>query len=243
MTGNSFVRLHIGTSGWCYPHWRGPFYPADLPESAWLAYYGRQFGSVEVNRSFYRLPGRENFSAWHDATPADFVFAVKASRHITHMKKLTDPDRTLPPLLEAVAGLGGKLGPLLFQLPPRWRLNAPRLEAFLSALPPGVRAAFEFRDPSWHADAVLDLLARHGAAFCVYDLAGFSSPRVVTADFAYLRLHGPDAAYQGRYGSRRLADWAARLRDQPLKEVYVYFDNDQAAHAVRDALELRAMLA
>lgn len=237
------MRLHIGTSGWCYPHWRGPFYPADLPESAWLDYYSRRFASVEVNRSFYRLPSRANFQAWHDATPADFVFAVKASRLITHMKKLTDPDRTLPPLLDAVAGLGAKLGPLLFQLPPRWRANPARLEAFLATLPVGIRAAFEFRDPTWHTDPVLALLARHGAAFCVYDLAGFQSPRAVTADFVYLRLHGPDAAYQGRYGTRRLAEWAAWLRDQSVGAAHVYFDNDQAAHAVADALELRAMLA
>lgn len=237
------MRLHIGTSGWCYPHWRGPFYPADLPEARWLDYYGRRFGSVEVNRSFYRLPSRDNFRAWHDATPAHFVFAVKAGRAVTHMKKLLAPRQTLPPLLEAVAGLGGKLGPLLFQLPPRWRVNPARLEAFLAELPRGLRAAFEFRDPSWHTDPVTDLLARHGAAFCVFDLAGIPCPRAITADFAYLRLHGPDAAYGGRYGPRRLRAWAAWLRDQPAEDAYVYFDNDQAGFAVEDARDLAAMLA
>jgi uncharacterized protein YecE (DUF72 family) len=237
------MRIHIGTSGWVYPHWRGVFYPESLPEPDWLAHYAHHLSSVEVNRSFYRLPSAAQFAAWRQETPAGFVFAVKASRYITHMKKLSAPEATLPPLLAAVAALEEKLGPLLFQLPPRWRADTGRLQAFLEALPSGVRAAFEFRDPGWHSDAVLDLLARHHAAFCIFELAGFESPRTVTADFVYLRLHGPGAAYCGRYGQGALAGWADWLCRQEVAAAYVYFDNDQAAHAVQDALELKAMLA
>lgn len=237
------MRIHIGTSGWVYPHWRGLFYPVTLPEAHWLAYYARHLSSVEVNRSFYRLPTAAQFAAWRQATPAGFVFAVKASRYITHMKKLQTPDATLPPLLAAVAGLEAKLGPLLFQLPPRWRPDVGRLHAFLNALPDGVRAAFELRDPAWHSDAVLALLARYRAAFCIYDLGGFASPRAVTADFVYVRLHGPGAAYRGRYGRSALAGWADWLGRQTVAAAYVYFDNDEVAHAVQDALELEAMLA
>lgn len=236
------MRVHIGTSGWVYPYWRGRFYPADLDESAWLAHYAAHLASVEVNRSFYRLPARPIIAAWRQQTPAGFVFSVKASRYITHMKKLREPEATLPPLLTAVSALAEKRGPLLFQLPPRWRSDVGRLRAFLAALPRDVMAAFELRDPSWHNDAVLDLLARHNAAFCIYDLAGFESPRAVTADFVYLRLHGPGAAYCGRYGRRALAGWADWLSKQTVAAAYVYFDNDQEAHAVQDALELRAML-
>lgn len=236
------MRVYVGTSGWVYPHWRGRFYPADLDESGWLAHYARYFTSVEVNRSFYRLPTRAQFAAWHAQTPEGFVFAVKASRFITHMKKLKEPGHTLPPLLEAIAGLGDKLGPLLFQLPPRWRPDLPRLAAFLAALPQGMRAAFELRDPSWHSNAVLGLLERHHAAFCIYDLAGCESPRAITADFVYLRLHGPGAAYSGRYGRRALSAWAQWLERQAVATAYVYFDNDEAGYAVQDALELQALL-
>lgn len=236
------MHIHIGTSGWVYPHWRGVFYPPDLPEPAWLGHYARHFAAVEVNRSFYRLPTREQFAAWRRETPAGFVFCVKASRFITHMKKLKDPQQTLPPLLEAVAGLEDRCGPLLFQLPPRWRADAPRLEAFLAVLPVGMQAAFELRDPSWHTPEVLGLLAAHGAAFCIYDLAGFQSPRALTAGFTYVRLHGPGAAYCGRYGRRALSEWADWLARQPLQAAYVFFDNDQAGFAVQDALELKAIL-
>jgi len=236
------VRVHIGTSGWVYAHWRRLFYPDEMPESEWLAFYARHFGSVEINRSFYRLPTRENFAAWRNGTPNDFVFAVKASRYITHMKKLKEPEQTLPPLLEAVVGLGEKLGPMLFQLPPSWHVNAARLRAFLQALPRGLKVTFELRDPSWHTQEILDLLAEFNAAFCVYDIGGFASPRVTTADFAYLRLHGPGEAYCGLYGTVALGNWAAWLGRQNVQEAYVYFDNDQAAYAARDALELRAML-
>lgn len=236
------MRIRIGTSGWVYPHWRERFYPAGLPERDWLAFYARHFDSVEINRSFYRLPKPENFAAWREGTPPGFLFAVKASRFITHMKKLREPQRTLWPLLNAVAGLGDKLGPLLFQIPPRWGPDPARLRAFLRALPQHLKAAFELRDPAWHVEAVFEVLREANAAFCIYDLGGFESPRIVTADFAYIRLHGPGAPYCGRYGSKVLADWAEWLSRQSVREAFVYFDNDEAAHAVQDALELRRLL-
>lgn len=237
------MRVHIGTSGWVYPHWRGRFYPSGLPEPRWLDYYASHFASVEVNNSFYRLPTREMFAAWRAQTPAGFVFAVKANRYITHMKKLKEPAQTLPPLWEAVAGLGEKQGPLLFQLPPNWRLDLGRLKAFLEVLPRDIRSAFELRDARWHTAAVLDLLSDYNAAFCVFDLGGWHSPRAVTADFAYVRLHGPEDVYRGRYGRVALLDWADWLNRQQVNAVYVYFDNDQAAFAVQDAMELKALLA
>lgn len=236
------MQVHIGTSGWVYPHWRGRFYPETLPEHDWLGFYARHFSSVEINCSFYRLPTNAVFAHWRDATPAGFIFSVKSSRFITHMKKLTEPAQTLPPLLDAVSGLGDKLGPLLFQLPPNWRVNLGRLREFLEALPRGLRVAFELRDPSWHCREVFDLLAEHNAAFCIYDLAGIESPRRLTADFTYLRLHGPGTAYCGRYGSRALHEWADWLSRQKLTAAYVYFDNDEAAYAVRDAAELQRLL-
>lgn len=237
------MELYIGTSGWVYPHWRGHFYPHDLAAANWLAYYTKHFRSVEINRSFYRLPSAENFAAWREATPPNFVFSVKASRFITHMKKLKDAPATLPPLLDASAGLQEKRGPLLFQLPPRWKVNPRRLRDFLQVLPRGLRVVFEFRDTSWHTQKILDMLHDFGAAFCVYDLGGASAPPTVTADFVYLRLHGPGEPFAGLYGYKRLQAWAAWLREQEVNTAYVYFNNDQLAYAVRDALTLRGILA
>lgn len=236
--------VRIGTSGWHYTHWRGPFYPAGLPASRMLAYYAREFDTVEVNNSFYRLPERATFEAWRKATPAGFCFAVKASRYITHMKKLTDPTDALARFFAAAGGLGDKLGPVLFQLPPRWHCDLSRLEAFLAVLPSRRRYAMEFRDPSWHDERVYALLAGHNVAFCVFDLAGTLSPLRVTADFAYVRLHGPGDKYQGRYDRATLRAWARRVRSwsRDLAAVHVYFDNDQAGYAVINARELRDLV-
>jgi uncharacterized protein YecE (DUF72 family) len=236
-------RFFIGTSGWHYPHWRGVFYPARLPAEQWLAHYALHFDTVEINRSFYRLPGAEAVAAWRGAVPAGFRFAVKASRYITHMKKLKDPRDSLAAFRRVARGLGRRLGPVLFQLPPNWRVDPGRLAGFLAALPRSWRCAFELRDPSWHCPEVYALLRRHPAAFCIYDLGGFTAPPEMTADFAYLRLHGAGEPYAGRYGTRRLRDWAAAIRGWGRAgDVYVYFDNDEAGYAVADALELRRLL-
>jgi hypothetical protein len=172
--------IHIGTSGWHYGHWRGPFYPEELGTEGFLAFYAERFHTVEINNSFYQLPSESTLGKWRDAVPQGFVFAVKGSRFITHMKKLKDPARSLAPFLARVAGLGEKLGPILFQLPPRWRFNPARLAGFLAALPGAYRYTLELRDQSWINDEALDLLARHRAAFCIYDLAGYLSPLEVT---------------------------------------------------------------
>jgi uncharacterized protein YecE (DUF72 family) len=233
-------RIHIGTSGWHYAHWVGPFYPEGTRPESLLRYYARAFPTTEINSTFYRLPTSKILAAWCDDTPSNFVFACKASRYITHMKKLNDPQQSCRRFFEAVDTLGGKLGPILFQLPPRWRANAGRLEAFLAALPRDRRFAFEFRDESWFVPAVYDLLARHQAAFCVYDLAGRCAPDQVTADFVYLRLHGPAGPYRGSYDASALDAWGRRIlawRKAGL-DVYCYFDNDEQGYATQDAKRL-----
>jgi uncharacterized protein YecE (DUF72 family) len=236
--------IHIGTSGWHYSHWNGPFYPNDLRKEDFLRYYCSRFATVEVNNSFYQLPSEEALLNWRDSTPAGFIFAAKASRYITHMKKLKDPEKHLPILLERLEILGEKLGPILFQLPPRWRLNLERLEVFLKALPGRFRYAFEFRDPSWFDRRAYEALAEHGGAFCIYELAGRRSPAEVTADFVYVRLHGPGEAYQGSYSTGALQGWADRFGRwvQEGKEVFCYFDNDEAGYAAQNALSLQEMV-
>jgi uncharacterized protein YecE (DUF72 family) len=238
------TRSYIGTSGWHYDHWKGPFYPSGVPEKDFLGYYAGRFGTAEINNSFYRLPERETLLRWRSAVPEGFVFSVKASRYLTHMKKLKDAQEPLERLLDRVDALEDKLGPILFQLPPRWRSNPERLQGFLEALPEGRRYAFEFRDRSWFDEKTYELLRRHGSSFCLYDLDGKTSPEVMTADFAYVRLHGPDGPYRGRYGAERLAEWAGTFSAW-LKEgldVYCYFDNDEAGYAVQDALEMARMM-
>lgn len=233
--------LHIGTCGWHYRHWIGPFYPAGTRGADLLGAYAARFSSVEIDNSFYRLPAPETLRHWRAETPADFVFTCKANRFITHMKKLKDPEKTLPPFFDGMAHLGDKLHVVVFQLPPRWRCNLGRLEAFLAALPEDWRYAFEFRDESWFDPAVYDALAARRAAFCIYDLAGRRSPEVAAADFVYLRLHGPGAAYKGAYSARRLARLAEKLRTWRRQglDCFVYFDNDAEAQAPKDAHRLQ----
>jgi uncharacterized protein YecE (DUF72 family) len=236
--------IHIGTSGWHYAHWQGPFYPDDLGPEGFLDFYAQRFQTVEINNSFYQLPSERALSAWRHTVPPDFIFAVKGSRYITHMKKLQDPERSLAPLLERVTLLEDKLGPILFQLPPRWHCNPDRLAAFLAALPDDRRYALELRDQTWINDQTLELLRRHHVAFCIYEFDGYLSPQAVTAAFVYIRLHGPGGPYQGRYPTQTLASWAGAISawsHQGL-EVFCYFDNDEAGFAAQNALELQAML-
>lgn len=237
--------FHVGTSGWHYGHWVGPFYPEGMPAERFLDFYAEKFGSVELNNTFYQLPSRETLAAWRKQTPRDFVFAVKASRYITHMKKLKDPARSVTRFIDVVSALGDKLGPILFQLPPRWRVNTQRLGEFLDALPRDHRYAFEFRDETWFAPEVIDLLRRHDAAFCAYDLDGRQSPVELTTDLAYVRLHGPDGPYRGSYDGRALRAWARRIGQWTGqgRTAFCYFDNDEAGFAARNALRLQEMLA
>jgi uncharacterized protein YecE (DUF72 family) len=239
------MEVRIGTSGWHYKHWKGPFYPRDMKASDMLAFYLQRFDTVEVNNSFYRLPPLECVRCWRDATPSNFLFAVKGSRFLTHMKKLKDPEQGLSRFAPVLTAFGPKLGPVLFQLPPHWGCDAERLETFLKALPSGPRYAFEFREPSWHCERIYDLLRTHNAAFCAWELARVHSPIVLTADFAYIRLHGPGRKkYQGDYPDATLRRWARRIGSwaRDLKAVYVYFDNDQAGYAPKNALTLNRLL-
>jgi uncharacterized protein YecE (DUF72 family) len=236
--------IHIGTSGWHYEHWKRPFYPVELSPPEMLGFYSRYFQTVEINSSFYHLPGVETFHHWGIEVQEDFIFAVKASRYLTHMKKLKDARAALDKFLLCARGLGPKLGPVLFQLPPRWKCNIERLRNFLAELPDDIRCTFEFRDESWFNNEVYRTLEQAGAAFCIYDLAGRQSPRVVTANFVYLRLHGPGNAYQGKYERETLQDWAEAFKTWVAqgKEIFCFFDNDQNGYAALNALELKEMV-
>jgi uncharacterized protein YecE (DUF72 family) len=237
-------RVFVGTSGWHYAHWKGSFYPSTLPASEMLKWYSERFCTVEINNSFYRLPTDESVSNWKSQTPADFCFAVKASRYITHNRKLTDPENSMAKFIAMLKGFGRKLGPVLFQLPPAWKLNQERLKEFLQALPPGKHYVMEFRNPTWYTEPVYQLLREHNVALCISDLAGFLSPLEVTADFVYVRLHGPGNAYQGSYDAAALRRWATKIKQWTgeSRSVYFYFDNDQAGYAAKNALALRRRL-
>ncbi|MFL6624244.1 MAG: DUF72 domain-containing protein [Sulfurifustis sp.] len=230
--------LRIGTSGYQYDHWRDVFYPRDLPKSQWFAYYARQFDTVEINNTFYRLPAAHVFDAWHIAAPAGFRYAVKFSRFGSHRKRLKDPEQPIELFVSRARHLGAVLGPILVQLPPRFHVNVPRLEKFLSLLPRAQRWTMEFRDPTWLCEPVYDLLAAHDVALCVHDMLP-DHPRRLTAGFTYLRFHG--RAYAGNYTPQALASQARRIRAYLADgiDVYAYFNNDIGGYAVRNALDLR----
>jgi uncharacterized protein YecE (DUF72 family) len=236
--------IYIGTSGWNYRHWKGTFYPADLPSKNEFAYYTTQFATVELNNSFYHLPSPETFDQWKKASPPGFVFSVKAPRFITHMKKLKTDHTGLEEFLSHVSRLGRKAGPILFQLPPKWKVNLQRLEDFLNHLPPRRRYTFEFRDSSWYSEEIYELLEKHNCAFCIYHLAHHLSPIEVTADFVYIRLHGPGNKYQGSYSITELKGWATQCRKWVRNglDVYIYFDNDEAGYAAANAKEFQRLL-
>jgi uncharacterized protein YecE (DUF72 family) len=232
--------IYIGTSGWHYKHWKGLFYPEGMKQQDYLQHYLNFCNTVEINNSFYRLPTAETFANWRQSVPDNFVFAVKASRFITHMKKLKDPQTSFANFLQNVTALEEKLGPILFQLPPRWHCDLERLQQFLQALPLGLLYTFEFRDHTWYNEPVYDLLREYNAAFCIYDLEQHLSPVIVTANFVYIRLHGPVGKYNGSYSDEALQNWAeaALAWAEEGKTVYIYFDNDIGGHAVVDAQRL-----
>jgi len=248
MEPDRIPELCIGCSGWQYKHWRGDFYPADLPQSRWFEFYARTFDTVEINNSFYRLPDAATFEKWCAQAPRGFVYAVKASRFLTHMKKLKDPDDPLDRFFERVRHLGPHLGPILYQLPPNWPLNLERFEIFLDALRRvgrvhGVphRHVVEFRETSWYDDRVFALLERHGVALCLHDMQGSATGKMVVGPFVYVRFHHGTAKYGGRYPDARLAEWGewlAARRGEGL-DVFAYFNNDTGGHAPRDAVRLR----
>jgi uncharacterized protein YecE (DUF72 family) len=239
------MRLQVGTSGWMYDHWRGEFYPAELPKSKWLSYYVQHFSTVELNSSFYHLPSEKAFGTWRDKAPDGFVYAVKVSRYITHLKKLRDVEEPLETFVSRARLLGDKLGPLLYQLPPGLKRNVAVLEDFLKLLPGDLQHVFEFRNESWFDDEVYALLRKYRAGFCVYDLPGTTTPLVATADFAYVRFHGSVGLYDSCYTDDELRSWAKKIArlGKGLSVVYVYFNNDSHAFAIRNARDLRRLLA
>jgi uncharacterized protein YecE (DUF72 family) len=238
------LNYYIGTSGWHYEHWRGIFYPEKLPKTKWLEFYAGQFTTVELNNSFYRLPSEAAFAAWRDSTPANFTFAVKVSRFITHIKRLKDTGEAVDKFITRAKILGDKLGPLLYQLPPSMHRNDERLESFLSTLPRGLKHVFEFRHQSWLDKEVFQILYKYNTGFCVFDMPSVSCPLVATADFAYIRFHGSTGLYSSCYSDEELASWAKRLVNlaRNLKAIYIYFNNDAEAFAVENAITLGTYL-
>jgi uncharacterized protein YecE (DUF72 family) len=236
------MALRVGTSGYQYRHWRGVLYPPGLAVRAWLARYAATFDTVELNATFYRLPTAEAAERWRREVPPGFLFAVKGSRYLTHLKRLREAGEGLRRFFDPVARLGPTLGPVLWQLPPQLRPDLDRLDRFLARLPPG-RHAFEFRDPAWYAEETCAVLDRHGAAFCEHDRVERRPPRA-TGRFRYVRFHGTTGRYHGRYGPAALRPWAEDLLDwaRTARDAFVYFNNDVGGAAVRDALDLLAAL-
>ena len=242
------MRVWIGCSGWNYPHWRnGVFYPPRTPARAWLQSYAARFDTVELNTTFYRLPRRDVVARWAEEAPADFLFAAKVSRYVTHIKRLLDVDRHLPLLLERIEPLveASKLGPLLWQLPPNFPRDDDRLASALDKLPPGFRHAFEFRHASWFADDVMALLRAHGVALVVADrpeIHDFQTD-TLTAEFVYLRFHHGSRGRRGNYSDTELEEWGRRVVAWArTHEVFAYFNNDWEGFAPANALTLRGLV-
>lgn len=233
-------KIYIGTSGWKYKHWDNVFYPTNIKGTTQLDYYSSIFSTVELNNSFYRQPKAENFLNWKMAVPKDFLFAVKANRFFTHLKKLKVSRLDIESFLTASDHLDKNLGPILFQLPPKWNLNIERFETFLAMLPKNYEYVFEFRNQSWYTSEIYGLLEKYNCAFCIYELDGHLSPLKITANFVYVRLHGPGGKYQGSYTTAELKKWAKFCRDASNegKQVYFYFDNDQSGYAAFNAKEM-----
>ena len=234
----------IGTSGWVYPHWRDIFYPPSLPQSRWFEHYSQHFSTVEINYSFYRLPSEEAFQRWREEAPEGFIYAVKANRYITHIKRLKDAAEPLARFLSRARLLEDKLGPILYQLPPRWQADPERLASFAELLPPDLIHVFEFRDPRWFTQSVFQILKAHNLSFCIYSMPGGHSPFWATSELVYIRFHGSLVLYGGSYSQEELTSWASlikRLLSQG-HQVHAYFNNDAFGNAVRNAQELRTLI-
>jgi uncharacterized protein YecE (DUF72 family) len=232
------MTLYVGTSGYSYKEWKGSFYPKDLSEKEMLRYYGERFRTVEINNTFFRMPKPAVLETWAADVPADFKFVLKASRRITHFQRLKDSEESVSYLLKNAATLKDRLGPILFQMPPNFKKDAPRLGAFLQLLPAQQRAAFEFRHQTWFDDEVFDLLRRHGAALCIAEAEDdLDIPFVATADWGYLRLRQPD------YTTADLKKWVKRVRDQEWRDAFVFLkheDEGKAPELAKKFVELSA---
>jgi len=236
--------IYIGTSGWSYKHWRGNFYPENISEKEYLKYYCKHFGTVEINSSFYHLLSKESVKNWIETAPIDFLFAVKASRYITHMKKLKEPEKTTVNFFKSIKPFENKIGPILFQLPPIFGFNPQRLKNFVKVLPNDYRYAFEFRNKNWFNQETYNILLSHNIGFCIYNLGNYQSPKEITSDFVYIRLHGNYGLGSGKYSYEELEKISDDIKDfkSQNKDVYCYFNNDEAGYAVENAFTLRKKL-
>ena len=235
----------IATAGWAHRQWRGAFYPPTIEPGDWLARYATELDAVEIESSLHELPSVEDIRHWRDAVPESFRFAARAPRALTHLRKLKRCENDVQTLVTRLAAFGERLGPILVQLPPRWRVNVARLGSFLQAVPEGVRVALEPRDESWRCAEVLEILRRHAAAFCISDQDVARPPLEVTADFVYVRLHGPHGGSTGNYRAERLRSWAGRALGWNREgiDVFVVFIDPDQAYSVRNARRLSSFLA
>lgn len=242
MEQNNF---NIGTSGWSYSGWLGNFYPEKIKSNLVLPYYAKYLDSVELNNSFYQIPKEKNIKTWVEITPTHFIFSCKANRYITHMKKLEDVDDSLKRLLKAFSNFEEKLGPILFQFPPYWQIDIPRLKKFIEQLPKQFLYTFEFRHKNWFCDELYELLYKNEMTLCFYDHKRYRSPEIVTGKFIYIRMHGPhEEAYKGAYEESTLQEYAQKLIHwkREGKAIYCYFDNDEKANAPKDAQRLQQLV-
>ncbi len=240
MAENQRKTMYIGTSGYQYNHWKGVFYPDDMPEEKWFQYYIRHFDTVEINNTFYNLPSKNTFRRWRGAAPAGFTYVVKYSRYGSHLKKLKDPHAHASRFMDRASCLGETLGAILVQLPPKWKRNTERLDEFLNAAPADVRWVVEFRDESWLCDEVYRALRDHNATLCIHDMIP-DHAHEVTSDLVYLRFHGK--GYGGSYTEEQLQEAAARIMKhvEQDRSVFAYFNNDAEGWAVRNALRLKEL--
>jgi uncharacterized protein YecE (DUF72 family) len=236
-------RLRIGCSGWNYKHWRGRFYPEPMSSKKWLEYYSGFFDTVELNNTFYRLPSPSVFREWQAQAPRSFLFSVKVNRFLTHMKKLKNARAPLSKFLSRARLLKNHLGPLLYQLPPRWHLNLERLEDFLKLLPSDLQHVFEFRDSSWLNEQVFELLKKYHASLCLHDMPGLEQMPRGIGPIGYVRFHGAAKKYQGGYPDATLRRWWHWMEKELRagRDIYAYFNNDAEAHAVHDAQRLKEL--
>lgn len=238
------AKIHIGTSGWYYEHWRSVFYPEDLAKNRWLDYYVSRFPAVEINNTFYHFPRKKSLEHWLDVAPANFKYAVKANRGITHYKKMRDVREDLKKFLHMIKPLGSALGPILYQLPPDLHFDESLLIDLFEIHPTKYKYTIEFRHGSWFCDETYDILRKNNVAFCIHDHHRRSTPFVTTADFIYIRLHGPDGQYGGDYSRKFLNHLGEQIRGWSAenKEVYCFFNNDAEGYAAKNAAELLAMV-
>ena len=237
-------KIYIGTSGWSYDGWEGIFYPDAMSRKEWLSFYSEHFNTVEINSSFYHLPKAETFSNWAEKTPDDFLFVVKASKYITHTKRLIDSSDAVIRLIDSASNLGEKLGMFLFQLPPNLKKNSDRLKNFIDILPSIYKYVFEFRDESWFCDEIYNMLENYKCGIVISDSSKFPRFEVITGGFCYIRMHGSTSLYSSKYTDKELEKTAEIIRKNFKDKIssYVYFNNDIHGYAVENAKSLKQLV-